>query len=164
MYKSQSNIQDAQGPPFQSNNQAWSKLWIQKKRSWSYIWINIWIINARECIVQSLKMVEIDPVALKKSSMHFHSVAFISLWKRCGPSFAKKILNPFYWESFVPNLVETDSVVLEKKIFKCGQYIFTMYYQFPLKKLKKTSGQTDDGQQAIRQDHLSCQLRWPKTK
>ena len=29
---------------------------------------------------------------------------------------------------------------------------------------ERTDRQTDDGQQAIRQDHLSCQLRWPKTK
>ena len=47
---------------------------------------------------------------------------------------------------FVPSLVEIGPVVLEKK-----SRIGKVYRQ--------TDGQTDDGRQAIRKDHLSFQLR-----
>ena len=66
-------------------------------------------------------------------SMYFRYFIIISHWKRVVPFIWKK-LNPFSQGCFLPSLVEIDSVVLEKKIFKFCQCIFSIKNYLPWEK------------------------------
>ena len=65
--------------------------------------------------------------------MYFRYFKIISPWKRAG-SFIWTNLNPLHPKKLVPSLVENGSVVLEKKIFKFHQCIFTISKLFPFGK------------------------------
>ena len=65
------------------------------------------------------------------SSMYFHYFIIISPWKRVGP-FIWTNLNPLHPGILCASLVEIGPVVLEKKIFKSCQCIFTISLLSPL--------------------------------
>ena len=75
-------------------------------------------------------LVEISLVVLKKdfqiSLIYFHNFIIISHWKKVGPFIWEKIWIFYSQGCIVPSLTEIDPVVLEKKIFKFRQYIFTL--------------------------------------
>ena len=56
----------------------------------------------------------------------------IPLWEGRDPSFEKNNRIIFTQGCFVPSLLENDPVVLEKKIFKTSQWIFTISQLSPL--------------------------------
>ena len=67
-------------------------------------------------------------------AMHFHYNPLLSpLERRCDRSFQHTRV-PFTQGYSVPSLVEIGQVVLEKKIFKSRQCIFSMWLVFPLEK------------------------------
>ena len=77
------------------------------------------------------------------TSMNFGVSILSHHGEGCGPSFEQRI--PFTEECFVPSLVETDPVVLEK-----------------MKLWIVTCNRQMDGRQAIRKAHLNFHLRWAK--
>ena len=81
-------------------------------------------------------VLEIDPSVLEKKVIKLLQCIFvISLFSPLGKgrdTLFEKTLIPFTQGSFVPSLVEMVSSVLEKKIFKFRQRIFTISISSPL--------------------------------
>ena len=108
--------------------------------------------------------------------MYFRNFVIISTWNGRGPSFAQTWI-PFTQGCFAPSLVETGSVVLEKKMkmWKVynddndsdGQILIRKAHLSLLQRWAKKftttpTTKTDNGQILIRKAHLILRLRWAK--
>ena len=106
------------------------------KRASSLIGINLNSLYTKMHCANLLSLVEIGPVVLEKKILKFRKCIFAiskesPLGKRKGPSIEQSWI-PFTQECNVLSLVEIGPVVLDRKIFKFHQCIFTILLSSPI--------------------------------
>ena len=94
------------------------------------------ILNKFECCTVS-SLVEIGQVVRSREEVFLNVVNLsLVLWERCGSSFEQLnwIESSLPMEYFLPSLVKTDPVVLQKKYFRCCQLcnvlVRNLYHHF----------------------------------
>ena len=108
------------------------------KRAWPFIWKTYLIPITKDALCQVL--LKLTLWFLRRRCLKFVNVfslfPYIPLEKGRVPSFEQTWM-PISKESFVPSLVEIGPVILENKIFKFCQWIFTISLLSPLGKGRK---------------------------